>query len=254
MRPPRNISNKFLTSVLANRRSYIATQSSMSPSMKSLSLSMKSDNQASTSQKRKRYYSQSTVPIISASSWNIMDRNTSKSIYGHNDMQAREVASLTKIMTCILCINLLKLKENIHMNDLITITHRASITTGTTAELKIGDQIKVKDLLYGLMLPSGNDAAIALAEFFGDIISPCSLKPVRKFVAEMNQLARDIGMPNTHFTNPHGLMHKKNLASSRDIARLACYSLKDQVFRDIVNTKSYISEVVGKDGFVRFLH
>ena len=70
----------------------------------------------------------------------------------------------------------------------------------------------------------------------------------------MNQLARDIGMPNTHFTNPHGLMHKKNLASSRDIARLACYSLKDQVFRDIVNTKSYISEVVGKDGFVRFLH
>ena len=169
-------------------------------------------------------------------------------------MTPREIASLTKIMTCILCINLLNQLEGDGLNSVITVTLRASLAIGTSANLAAGDQITVKDLLYGLMLPSGNDAAIALAEHFGSILSENTNKPVRRFVTEMNKTAREIGMPCSHFANPHGLMHKKNIATARDVAKLACYALRDQQFRDVVNTKSYIAEVTGRDGFIRFLH
>lgn len=250
-RPPRDFSTKAIDQSRLARINY----KSRSPSINSLNYSQKSENtEKSKSQRRKRYHSQTTTPMVTASSWCIMDELTSKTLHGHNDLNPREVASLTKIMTCILCLNLSKMFELEISTETIIVSNRACSVTGTSAELMPGDQITIKDLLFGLMLPSGNDAAIALAEFFGTILSQSSGKPVRRFIMEMNKSAKEIGMPHTHFANPHGLMHKKNLATARDIARLACYAMKDKDFRDIVNSKSYLAEVKGKDGFLRFLH
>jgi D-alanyl-D-alanine carboxypeptidase len=123
---------------------------------------------------------------------------------------------------------------------------------GTTAFLRPGDKITIRNLLYALMLPSGNDAAWALAEHFGIKLSPSSIKPVRHFVAEMNKRAREMNLILTNFENPHGLMYKKNISCARDVAKMASCGLKDEDFRSIVDTKSYTAEILGQDGVIRF--
>jgi len=135
---------------------------------------------------------------------------------------------------------------------MVEVSEKAAKTSGTSAKLKAGDILSVKSLLYGLMLPSGNDASVVLAEFFGSILNSSCLKPEKRFVLEMNRMALEIGMPATHFSNPHGLMHCKNLSCSRDISKLACAALRNSCFREIVAAYSYVSEIIGKDGFLRF--
>jgi serine-type D-Ala-D-Ala carboxypeptidase (penicillin-binding protein 5/6) len=252
-KPPIHLSTKCLKIVLANRRLEPQKPSVRCPSIGSLSTSSKSEeSRPSRCERRKRYHSQSTIPKITAGSWCIMEKTSSSLLYTKNDSEVREIASLTKIMTCIVSLNLLKTFDKDNINTLIKVSYRASQVTGTSAELKNGDEISIKSLLYGLMLPSGNDAAWALAEFFGSKISPSSSKPAKRFVSEMNKTARELDLHSTHFGNPHGLIHNRNLSTARDVGKLACYCLKDQIFREIVNTKSYTAEIKGQDGFLRF--
>jgi len=102
------------------------------------------------------------------------------------------------------------------------------------------------------MLPSGNDVAWALAEFFGSKISPNSVKPVKHFVHEMNKLISELHLVGSSFANPHGLMFKRNLSCARDVAKLVCFAMKNKKFRDIVDTKFFTAEIVGQDGVTRF--
>lgn len=199
---------------------------------------------------RRRYNSLASIPPITATSWCIMEATSSHWISGNNDTEIREVASLTKIMTCILCLNSLK-STSTSLDTLIKVSYKASKTTGTTANLRSGDRLSIKDLLYGLMLPSGNDAAWVLAEYFGTKFSPNSVKPVKHFTAEMNRLGRDLNLIATNFENPHGLMYKKNLSNARDIAKIACYALRDEIFKMVVDTKRYVAEIKGADGVFR---
>jgi D-alanyl-D-alanine carboxypeptidase len=124
---------------------------------------------------------------------------------------------------------------------------------GTSAYLKVGDYLSINSLLFALMLPSGNDAAWALAEYFGSRISPNSVKPVKHFILEMNKIAKELHLPSSSFANPHGLMQKKNLSTARDIAKVTCFAMKNKKFREIVDTRQFTSEVLGQDGVTRFM-
>jgi D-alanyl-D-alanine carboxypeptidase len=95
---------------------------------------------------------------------------TDSFLFGKMERERREVASLTKIMTCLVVLNLLKKYDLDETNTMIEISEFAANISGTSAELEAGDYLSVWDLLHGLMLPSGNDAALALAEFFGAIL------------------------------------------------------------------------------------
>ena len=165
----------------------------------------------------------------------------------------REVASLTKMMTfytVLRCLN----KYNMHArNSYITISKTASKCTGTTANLKEGDVLTVEQLCYGMMLPSGNDAAYTLAEHFGEKLfeqksvktescnpnSKFSMTPVKYFLKEMNSHASRLKMSNTFYDSPHGLMNKANYSSAEDMALLVQECMKYDPFRKVVNTREY---------------
>jgi D-alanyl-D-alanine carboxypeptidase len=164
---------------------------------------------------------------------------------------------MTAYVTC-------KLLDEIGINPnkvFLRVSKVASCIGGTSAYLREGQRVSVYDLLVGLMLPSGNDAAIVLAEHFGRYLvfeknkknyqsfsKVCELDPfspvdskvfVRKFVKKMNATAKLLKLTNTQFSNPHGLSDKANRSTAADISRLAFAALKIKMFREIVEFKSY---------------
>ena len=136
----------------------------------------------------------------------------------------RYPASTTKILTCIVAL------ENGDPKESVTISKRACNLSEKNSKmgLKPGERYSLMDLLYGLMLPSGNDAAIAIAEHIGGSIAG--------FADLMNAKAQEIGMTNSHFTNPHGLHSDKHYTTARDMAILAAYAMRNPTFAEIVST------------------
>jgi D-alanyl-D-alanine carboxypeptidase len=111
---------------------------------------------------------------------------------------------------------------------------------GTSARLQTGDSLTINDLLYGLLLPSGNDAAMALAIYCSGVLNGFGTKP---FVEEMNLHARRLGMQNTTFNNPHGLGDYKNKSSAQDICKLASHVLRTKRLSKIVATPTYACHI-----------
>lgn len=139
-------------------------------------------------------------------------------------------------------------KMNVQIsNTFAEVSLQASLTGGTTALLQKGDIISIEDLFYGLMLPSGNDAAYTFAENFGTYAmfknKVKSKNPVSYFIQEMNRKARDLRLSNTSFANPHGLNNKNNFSSAVDIARLCNELLREDLFKRVVNTKIHICAI-----------
>ena len=165
-------------------------------------------------------------------------------VFGQGIEDRREIASLTKIMTCYLS---LKLAEawGIQLQEKVEISARAARIAGTSANLRAGDVLSLVDLLHGLMLPSGNDAAYALAEYFGGVIS--QEKPVRGFVAEMNKAAEEMELMHTRFRNPHGMSARPNYSTAKDVSILANLALKHQGFYEVVNKKEYCCRVKNEE-------
>ena len=143
------------------------------------------------------------------------------------------IASLTKIMTAITVI------ENIDVNSIVEIGKESVGIEGSSMYLKEGQKYTVLELLYGLMLASGNDAAIALANFTGG--------SVENFSSMMNETARKLGLKNSHFVNPSGLDAEGHYSSALDLATLTAYALKNPVFSEIVSTKQ---KTIGTQVFV----
>lgn len=165
-------------------------------------------------------------PAVSAASAILMDQDSGRILFEKNANDVRRIASITKIMTAILAIESGKLEENVKISE------TAVRTEGSSIYLKPGEQIKLKDLVYGLMLRSGNDAANAIAEHVGGSIEG--------FVFLMNQKANEIGMDNTHFANPSGLDNKENhFSSAYDMALLTRYAMQNKTYREISGTKFY---------------
>lgn len=168
----------------------------------------------------------SALTDVSAETAILMDAASGRILYEKAPHQKMRIASITKIMTAILAIESGKLDEK------TTISKRAVRTEGSSIYLKEGEKIELKHLVYGLMLRSGNDAAVAIAEHVGG--------SVEGFVFLMNQKAQEIGMRNTVFANPHGLDdHENHYSTAYDMALLTKYALSNETYREIAGTKVY---------------
>lgn len=164
-------------------------------------------------------------PKLNARVGLIFDRNSKKILYEKNGLKQVPMASTTKIMTAIVVL------ENSNLNDIVTISKKAAGTGGSRLGLKINDKITVHDLLYGLMLKSGNDAAVALAEHVGG--------GIEGFADMMNKKASEMGLVNSYFVTPHGLDQDRHYTTAYELACMADYALNIPKFKEIVNSKSY---------------
>lgn len=154
----------------------------------------------------------------------VYDRESGRVVWGKNENKKTAMASTTKIMTAIVVI------ENSNLNDTVEISKKSANTGGSRLGLKTGDKISVNDLLYGLMLRSGNDAAVALAEHVGG--------SVENFANLMNEKAQSLSLKETHFVTPHGLDNPEHYTTAFELSKIADYSLKNQKFLEIVSTKT----------------
>lgn len=156
----------------------------------------------------------------------VMDMRTTRVLYAYHEKKKMLPASITKILTCITCL------EYYQLDDLVVVGKEVLQSEGSAIYLKIGDVISIRDLLYGLMLCSGNDAAIVLAHHLNQNESD--------FIYLMNKMARKIGMKDSTFANPSGLDSKtQNYTTAYDMALLMSYAMKNETFRTIVGTKNY---------------
>jgi D-alanyl-D-alanine carboxypeptidase (penicillin-binding protein 5/6) len=190
-------------------------------------------------------------PQVSAKAWAIADGATGKVLWGFKEAEPRAIASTTKVMTACVVLRLAVDDPKV-LDDIVTFSERADATTGSSARLRAGERLSVRELLYGLMLPSGNDAAVALAEHFGPRFpadEQSNGDPVRRFVAEMNRRAGALNLKETTFVDPNGL--GRNQSSARDLAALTWHALRDERFRAYVGTRQHECEVAGPDGAKR---
>ncbi|HOH89603.1 MAG TPA: serine hydrolase, partial [Bacillota bacterium] len=143
----------------------------------------------------------------------VMDVNSNRILYSKNMDEKLAMASTTKIMTALVAI------ESGRLDEKVTISKRASYMEGSSIYLREGEVHTVSDLLYAIMLRSGNDAATAVAEHIGG--------SVEGFAEMMNKKAREIGASNTRFANPHGLDAEGHYTTARDLALITSYALKN---------------------------
>lgn len=162
----------------------------------------------------------------SATSAILMDQDSKRILYSDNIHKVRSVASISKIMTAILAIESDKLEQIITVDDVIDQAY------GSNIYIKEGEQIKLIDLVYGLMLRSGNDASLVIAKHVGG--------SVENFVKLMNEKAKKIGMKNTTFNNPNGLdQDKGNYSTAYDMAILTSYAMQNDIYKKVVKTKKH---------------
>lgn len=163
---------------------------------------------------------------LTASSALVIDRKTGAFLFEKDPYKKVPIASLTKIMT-----NLVVLEYKSNLDDVVIIENDLRNIEGADIDLEKGEQIRLRDLVYGSLIASGNDAAIALAEYLSGNIE--------KFVEEMNKKAKDLNLDNTHFSNPSGLDSNNNYSTAVDLVRLFNYSLNNPVFAEAVQMKEY---------------
>lgn len=164
----------------------------------------------------------------------VMDMDSKRVLYENKIHEKKLIASTTKIMTAIIAI-----ENNDDLNKKITIGDEILTMYGTNIYIEPNEQITIKDLLYGLLLRSGNDAAIALATY--------TSKTEKKFVTLMNKKAQELGMKNTNFQNSHGLDDDtKNYSTAYDMALLSSYAYQNEIYREISKTKTYSTKTKNK--------
>nr|WP_245831048.1 D-alanyl-D-alanine carboxypeptidase family protein [Sediminibacillus massiliensis] len=167
-------------------------------------------------------------PGVSATSAVLMERGSGRVLFEKNGNEPQRIASITKIMTAIIAIESGKLDEK------VTASKKAVYTEGSSIYLEEGEEMKLEDLVYGLMLRSGNDSAVAIAEHVGGSLEG--------FVYMMNEKAAWLGMNNTVFENPHGLDSENHRSTAYDMALLMRYAMDNPVFREITGAKSHKAE------------
>ena len=152
-----------------------------------------------------------------------IDRKTERVLFNKQGFEKKKIASLTKIMTAIVVV------ENIDLDKEIIVSKKAALIGGSTVGIKEKDKIKVKNLLYGLLLSSGNDCAIALAEgVFGN---------VEDFCIKMTEKAKEIGAKNSNFITPHGLDNEMHYSTCMDMAKIMNYAMNNKEILKIMKTK-----------------
>ncbi|KMJ59806.1 D-alanyl-D-alanine carboxypeptidase [Bacillus sp. LL01] len=163
---------------------------------------------------------------VSARNAVLIEQESGRIIYEKSAHDKQRIASITKVMTAILAI------ESGKMDEIATVSEKANRAEGSSIYLKPGEKIKLEHLVYGLMLRSGNDSAVAIAEHVGGSLEG--------FVYLMNEKAAELGMTNTEFANPHGLDdHENHYSTAYDMALLTRYAMQNDKFKEITGTKVY---------------
>ena len=170
-------------------------------------------------------------PGVSAQACIVIEQTSGRVLYKKNSQAELPMASTTKIMTALVAL------EEGNPNDTIKVSSSAASVEGSSMYLEAGETMTLKELLYGLMLSSGNDAAVAIAECFGGIDA---------FVTMMNQKAKELGATHTQFANPNGLPNDAHYSTAEDMARITAHALNNPAFSEIVATKTYRIEGEGK--------
>jgi len=177
------------------------------------------------------YSAGKAMPEVSSHSACVIDIDTGRILAAKNENEKSEPASITKIMTALIAL------ENADIKKVVTIPGAAAGVEGSSIYIKAGEKYSLEDLLYGLMLRSGNDAATAIAI---DVAGS-----VDAFVEKMNQKAQELGCTGTHFNNPHGLPDEKHYTTAHDMALITAAALRNDTFVKIVSTKNYTAEPDG---------
>jgi serine-type D-Ala-D-Ala carboxypeptidase (penicillin-binding protein 5/6) len=210
------------------------------------------------------------LPFVTCRGWVVADAASGEVVGGADLDTPRENASTTKLMTAWLVLKLAAEDPGV-LEETATVSHRAADTPGSTAKLEAGETLSVKDLLYGLLLPSGNDASVVIAEHFGgrfappeddgatdetggtDLeVRPTEGDPLVRFVAEMNRTAADLGMSRTTFKNPHGLSARGHRTTPRDLMRLAVTMIEQGDILPYVQTRKYVGRLQSNSHYTRY--
>ena len=170
-------------------------------------------------------------PTINSRSAIIYDRSSGSTLFGKKENTTVKMASTTKIMTAIIVL------ENSNLDDIVTVSSKAAGTGGSRLGLKTNDKISVRDLLYGLMLCSGNDAAVALAEHVSGSLPA--------FATLMNNKCKFLGLTSTNFVTPHGLDNDEHYTTAYELAIITNYALQNTTFCKYVGTKNYTVSING---------
>lgn len=188
-------------------------------------------------------------PTIAAKGGFVMNNGSGASLYTKAADTRLSTGSTTKIMTA----KVVLAQPNLNLDTKVTIQKAYSdyivANTASSARLIVGDKVTVRQLLYGLMLPSGCDAAYALADKFG--AGSTRAARVKSFIGKMNKQAKDLGLTNTKFDSFDGIGNGSNYSTPRDLTKIASSAMKNGNFRAIVKTKTYTAKTVTKTGGTR---
>ncbi len=168
---------------------------------------------------------------ISSPSAVVIDFDTGRVLYEKNGSQKRKMASLTKIMTSILLV------ENCNLDELIDVPKEVAYIGGSTAGLKPNTQVSAKSLLYGMLLPSGNDCAYTVGIHIGG--------DIKTFAKMMTKKAIEMGITDTNFANPHGLDNENHYTSAISMAKITRYALNNKYINEAVNTREITVDLGG---------
>lgn len=197
-------------------------------------------------------------PFVTAKGWAIADGKTGEVLWGSKQNEGFKAASTTKIMCAYVVLQLAK-KDPKVLDETVTFSEFADKTTGSTADIRAGESLPVRECLYGLLLPSGNDAGNALAEHFNARLAPPEKETTTdarsNFIAEMNRQAARLGLAKTVYrsTFGDGGTPEDRTTSPSDLLKLASEGLKDPLFRGYVSCREHTYKVRTPDGGEREL-
>ncbi|WP_031043464.1 D-alanyl-D-alanine carboxypeptidase family protein [Streptomyces sp. NRRL F-5650] len=189
------------------------------------------------------------APSIAAKGGFVMNNATGTSLYTKAADTKRSTGSTTKIMTAKVVLSQPKLNLDAKVTIQMAYSDYIVSKNASSARLIVGDKVTVRQLLYGLMLPSGCDAAYALADKFGT--GKTRAARVKSFIGKMNATAKSLGLKNTHFDSFDGIGNGKNYSTPRDLTKLASNAMKNSTFRTVVKTKKYTAKTTTKKGGTR---
>lgn len=206
----------------------------------------------------------STPPPVTAKAWAITDGRTGELLWGLNADEPRKSASTTKMMCAYVILELAKNNPAV-LDEIVTFSELADKTPGSTSDVKAGERLPVRELLYGLLLPSGNDAGNAFAEHFNDRFAPPderlralglenrNLATRVNFIAEMNRTAQRLGLTNTIYRLPYGDggTPEDRTTTTHDLTRLAWHAMQNPLFRKYVSTRHHECNVQTPNGGTR---
>lgn len=191
-------------------------------------------------------------PYVTAKAWAVVDGRSGAVIAGDRAAERLPMASTTKIMTALVVLRVVQQHPEA-FDETVTFSERADRTGGSTSGVRAGERLLVRELMYGLMLPSGNDAAVALGEHFGGRFGSAdeSHSSLDRFIAEMNRVAAAMGLKETHFANTNGLPAEGHHSSARDLAALARHALEIPELARVVSTRRHGCALVDAHGQTR---